>query len=216
MSQKESAVTVTVGLVVNTTVTALKVWAAAVTGSAAMAAEALHSAVDISNQGLMAVGLARANRTGKAHAEYAWGIAAAVAMFVTGCVWGIYDGLEQIVHPELGSNTVWALSVLAVAVGLEGISFGRAFTQFWRGRPVGVPLWRHFLTTADTTAKAVLVEDLTDIVGDLAAGVGVVMREVTGNPMWDGGAAVVVGVLIGAAAVQLGAHNARLLKEALV
>lgn len=61
------------------------------TGSGAMLSEAVHSAVDVMNQGLLAVGLTRANRVatrdspyGFGHELYSFSMLAAVGTFFLG------------------------------------------------------------------------------------------------------------------------------------
>jgi divalent metal cation (Fe/Co/Zn/Cd) transporter len=211
-SRARAAVTLGVALGVNVTVTVLKAVAAGVTGSAATAAECVHSAVDTTNQVLMGIGLWRAHSTGKAHLEYVWGVAAAGAMFVTGCVYGIYDGLRTLITPEVHSSAVWALTVLGLSFVLESVSFTRAATELWRGKG-DRGFWVSLKTTTDLTTKATFCEDASDLAGNLLAAVGVTAMELTGSSLWDGYAAIAVGVVVGWVATQMGRHNRRLWKE---
>lgn len=211
-NRTRAAVTLGIALGVNVTVTLLKGIAAGITGSAATAAECVHSAVDTTNQILMGVGLWRAHRTGKAHLEYVWGVAAAGAMFITGCVYGVYDGLRALITPEVHSGTVWALTVLGLSFCLEAVSFTRAATELWRGKGE-LGFWASLTTTTDVTTKATFFEDGSDLGGNVLAAVGVVAMEWTGSSLWDGYAAIAVGVVVGCVATQIGRHNRRLWKE---
>jgi divalent metal cation (Fe/Co/Zn/Cd) transporter len=207
-----AAVTLGIALGVNIAVTLAKGVAAGLTGSAVMAAECAHSAVDTLNQVLMGLGLWHAHRAGKAHLEYVWGVAAAVAMFFTGGVWAIYDGLRAVIDPQVGSGFVVGLVVLGVSFALEAVSFTRATTELWREKG-DLGFWAYLGVTTNVTTKATFYEDGSDMVGDTLAALAFVAWTVTGLDQWDGYAAILVGAVVGCIATQIGRRNRKLWKE---
>lgn len=198
---------------VNVTVTVLKGIAAGITGSAATAAECLHSLVDTTNQVLMGVGLWHSQRTGKRHLEYVWGLAAAGAMFVTGGVWAIYDGLRALIDPQADGGVLWAVAVLVLSMCLELVSFTRASVELWRERG-SRGFWGNLRVTENLTTVATFYEDGTDVAGDGLALGAVLLVWWTGFDGWNGYAAIVIGVVVGWLATRMGRSNIQLWKEA--
>lgn len=207
-----AAVTLGIALGVNVTVTVLKGIAAVITGSAATGAECLHSLVDTTNQVLMGIGLWRSHATGKAHLEYVWGVAAAGAMFVTGGVWAIYDGLRELVNPTAGSGVLWAVAVLVLSMALEAVSFSRAISELWREKGE-LGFWAYLKVSRNVTTVATFYEDGSDITGDALALAGLGLAAATGFDGWDAYAAILIGMVVGWLAHRVGRSNRRLWKE---
>ncbi|GAB4009111.1 hypothetical protein GCM10029992_67270 [Glycomyces albus] len=82
----------------------------------------------------------------------------------------------------------------------------RAESRRWRIRPTTL-----LRQTPDTSLKAVFLEDAAALLGLLVAALGLALTEVTGDPVYDGAASVVIGVLLVAVAVILGQANVSLL-----
>ena len=80
---------------------------------------------------------------------------------------------------------------------LEGVSFRKAVRQVrgaarkWGVTPRGVPV-----ATTDTTVKAVTFEDTAALVGLVLAALGLFLEQITGDPLWDGVAAIPIGLLL--------------------
>ena len=102
--------------------------------------------------------------------------------------------------------------VLAVAFLAEGSSWLKALVQV-RGeaRRAGRPLLRYVRESKDPTVKTVLTEDTIAVLGLVLAAIGIGLHHVTGNAVWDGGAAIAIGVLLGVVAVLLGRDTSDLL-----
>jgi divalent metal cation (Fe/Co/Zn/Cd) transporter len=65
--------------------------------------------------------------------------------------------------------------------------------------------------TTDTTVKAVTFEDSAALVGLVLAALGLFLEQLTGDPMWDGLSAIVIGLLLIVVAAVLGRANVSLL-----
>ena len=63
----------------------------------------------------------------------------------------------------------------------------------------------------DTTVKAALFEDSAAIAGLVLATLGLLLRQLTGSPVWDGAASIAIGGLLVAVAVKLGMDSRELL-----
>ena len=95
--------------------------------------------------------------------------------------------------------------VLGVSALAEGTSLVRVLVQL-RGeaRRGHVEVLDHVRASPDTTVKAALFEDSAALVGLGLAALGLALRQVTGSPVWDGGASIAIGALLVVVAVKLG------------
>ena len=105
----------------------------AITGASSMLSEAIHSAADTGNQGLLLLGSSRARREadeehpfGYGRERYFWAFVVAVVLFTLGSVFAIYEGIHKIQHPEAVVSPAVALAILGVAIVLESFSFRTA------------------------------------------------------------------------------------------
>ncbi|HEX2312866.1 MAG TPA: cation diffusion facilitator family transporter [Thermomonospora sp.] len=216
----ESRLTVLLALLANLGIAIAKIVAAAVTGSASMAAEAAHSVADTFNEVLLMVGLRRSGRPadrrhpfGYGKERYIWTLLVAVMIFGMGALFAFYQGVETLlghrgdeVDPRAG------YLVLAVSFVLEAVSWRQAARQV-RGdaREHRLPLRRYLRGTDEPTSVSVLLEDSAALVGILLAFAGMGLHQLTGSPLWDGVGSVLIGVVLTLVAVSLGRINLNLL-----
>ena len=106
-----------------------KTWAAWLTGSGSMLAEAIHSYADTGNQVLLYLGLRQSQRPpdsehplGYGKLSYFWSFIVALMLFSLGGLFSIYEGVHKYNHPEALSQLWVAISVLILAIILEGAS----------------------------------------------------------------------------------------------
>ena len=210
-----SIFTVLVALGANALLALAKSVAAAVTGSAAMVAEAVHSWSDTGNEVFLLV----AERTGgrprdEAHprgygrSTYIWSLVAAFGLFSAGAVVSIWHGVTELAHEPGRSSYTVNYVVLAVALVLEGTSFVQAARQV-RGKAsrFGLRPLRFVARTSDPTLRAVFFEDSAALVGLLLAGVGIGLHQLTGRHEFDAAGSIAVGVLLGVVAIFLMRRN---------
>src|SRR4051794_21486208 len=104
---EKSLRSVLAALAANTAITIAKGFAAALTGSAALLAETLHSAADAGNELFLIVALRRSSRGpdaqhpfGYGAERYFWALLAALGMFVIGGVVSVWRGIQELIHPS--------------------------------------------------------------------------------------------------------------------
>ncbi|MFD1947231.1 cation diffusion facilitator family transporter [Nocardioides aestuarii] len=210
-----SRTTVVVAGVANLGITVAKLVAGLVSGSAAMMSESAHSLADTLNQAFLLTALNRSSKPatpehpfGHGKERYFWALLAAVAVFVLGAGFSVLQGIESLLGHSSGGGVVLSLSVLGVALLLDGVSWVRALWQL-RGEAseAATTVREHLLEHAEPTVRAVFFEDTAAVVGVLLAAAGIVLDALTGSHVWDAIASLLIGVLLVAVAYVLGAQN---------
>jgi cation diffusion facilitator family transporter len=210
--------TVIIAGAANILVGLVKLAAGILSGSSAMLAEAAHSAADTLNQAFLLTSLRQADRPadrdhpfGHGQERYFWSLLAAFGIFIAGAGFSIFEGLLTL-SSKHSENPFWAYVALGVAFVAEGTSFVRAYWQV-RGeaRQRHEEVLHHVESSPDITVKVALFEDSTAVVGLIFAALGVGLRQLTGSPVWDGGASIAIGVLLVVVAVKLGMDSKDLL-----
>jgi cation diffusion facilitator family transporter len=203
MSHADSRKVVLAALAGNVVIAASKFAAAYLSQSAATLAEAVHSLADTGNQGLLLVGMALAARPsserfpfGRASERYFWPFVVALMLFSVGGAFAIFDGVQQLGHPQAESHgRVYSFVVLGISLAVEAASFRVALAEFRKllgDRPVRAAL----VEARDPTVPLVLAEDATAMAGLVLALLAVAASALTGNDIWDPIGGIVIGVLL--------------------
>ncbi|MFE4249177.1 cation diffusion facilitator family transporter [Streptomyces sp. NPDC056910] len=215
----ESVTTVLVAAAANLGIALAKAVAGIISGSSAMLSEAAHSVADTVTEVLLLTALKRSEKPadeehplGYGPERYIWAMLAAVATFVGGAVFSIYDGIHTLVAGEELGDPLISYIVLAVAFVLEGFSLRTGIKQV-RGEAArtGAAVGHYLRRTPDTAVKAVVMEDSAALVGLLLAAGGLLGGQLTGSGVWDAIASLCIGALLLYVAWVLGRSNAELL-----
>src|SRR5215470_9599750 len=125
--------TIIAAFLANLGIAASKFLAFAVTGSASMLAEAIHSVADTGNQGLLFLGGRRSRREPTAEhpfgfgtERYFWAFVVALVLFSLGSLFALAEGVDKLLNPKELESPIWAYAVLAVAIVLESLSLRTA------------------------------------------------------------------------------------------
>jgi cation diffusion facilitator family transporter len=209
--------TLVVALLANLGIAVSKFVAAAITGSSAMLTEGVHSVVDSTNQLLLMWGRRAAKRPpdrlhpfGYGRELYFWSFVVAVLVFSLGAGVSVYEGVLHILHPEPAVSPLIAYAVLLIAFLLEGWSTVEAYRDFKKAKgPLG---WFEAIRRSkDPPAFIVLLENGAAIAGIIAAAIGLLASQITGDPFFDGAASVVIGIILGFTAALLAYESKGLL-----
>lgn len=203
MSHTTSTRTLVVALLANLGIAVSKFVAAAITGSSAMLTEGVHSVVDCTNQLLLMWGRRASKRPpdklhpfGYGRELYFWSFVVAVMVFALGAGVSIYEGILHIREPEHAVSPYVAYAVLLIAFLLEGWSTIEAYRDFDNAKGA-LSWWQAIRRSKDPPAFIVLLENGAAMAGIIAAAVGLALSQFTGNPLYDGAASVVIGVILG-------------------
>ena len=197
-----SKVAVIAAVVGNLLVAISKFVAAYFTGSSAMISEGIHSLVDTGNGGLVLLGLRRANRPADAghpfgHGKelYFWTLIVAISIFGIGGGMSVYEGVRHLLHPVEAGDPLFNYIVLAVALAIEGTSFFVAMREFNRARGTR-PAIEFIRASKDPSLFTIVFEDSAAMLGLVVAFLGVLLGQLTGLPQFDGGASVLIGLIL--------------------
>ncbi|WP_435179261.1 cation diffusion facilitator family transporter [Halorussus sp. AFM4] len=231
----ESKGVVIAALIANGIIAALKFVAFLLTGSAAMLSEAYHSVSDTGNQVFLLVGIwfgkkeaDRSHPFGHGKAQFFYSFLVSVLLFGIAGFMSVREGYHAITAGEahLTAGTanipfvgvsvpgVWvSYAVLLGAIGFEGWAWMKAHSEIrrvtrehdWDG------LVETFKKTSEVTTLTAFTEDSVALAGLVVALAGLLATQFTGNPIYDGIAALLIGLLLMGFAVALAWENKRLL-----
>lgn len=201
----------------NLLVAATKFAAAAVSGSAAMLSEAVHSLVDTVNELLLLYGIARSSRPpdrvhplGYGRELYFWSFVVALLIFALGAGVSMYEGVDRWLHPVPIEHPAVIFAVLAVSLAFETASWLIGMRAF-RASKRSLGWWEAFRRSKDPPVFIVVFEDSAAILGIAAAAAGTVAALLTGDSRWDGVASIGIAIILAGVAGLLARESKELL-----
>jgi len=217
MSSEGSTKAIMAALGANIGIAITKFFAAAVSGSASMFAEGIHSVADSGNQVLLIIGGKRAKRQatsthpfGYGRSRYIYAFMVSIVLFSIGGLFSILEGWNKLSHPHELEQAWLPLTVLGIAIGLESFSLYTALKAAKEER--GTASLYHFIRHAKSPElPVVLLEDMAALLGLVLAFGGVGFTVLTGDPIWDAIGTLAIGLLLVLVAVILGAETSSLL-----
>lgn len=217
MSSQGSTKAIFAALGANVGIAITKFVAAAISGSASMLAEAIHSVADSGNQVLLLIGGKRAAREaskthpfGYGRRRYVYAFMVSIVLFSVGGMFSIVEGFNKLSHPHELENAWLPLLVLGVSILLESFSLYTALkaAKEERGRTSLVKYIRH---AKSPELPVVLLEDMAALLGLVFAFVGVGMTVLSHDAIWDAIGTLAIGFLLVVVAVILGIETSSLL-----
>jgi cation diffusion facilitator family transporter len=217
MSTEGGTKAVIAALLANSGIAVTKFAAAAISGSASMLAEGVHSVADAGNQVLLLVGGRRAKKEatethpfGYGRERYIFAFVVAIILFSVGGMFSLYEGINKLEsHEQL--NLPWIpLVVLTVAILLESFSLRTALIEANKARG-GDSLISFIRHAKQPELPVILLEDIAALTGLVFAFAGVGLSLLTGDVIWDAIGTIAIGVLLVAVAVILGIETKSLL-----
>jgi len=217
MSQSASKKVIFAALLGNTLIAITKFVAASITGSSAMLSEGIHSVVDTGNQGLLLYGLKAAKKPaderfpfGHGKEIYFWSFVVAIMVFAVGAGVSLFEGVHHVLHPNPVADPLINYVVLGLAMVFEGSAWYFAFREFTviKGRFSYIEAVKR---GKDPSMFTVLFEDSAAMLGLVVAFLGIVLGQLTGNPVYDGLASIVIGLILGGTAAWLAYETKSLL-----
>ncbi|MHC4470063.1 MAG: cation diffusion facilitator family transporter [Planctomycetota bacterium] len=184
----------------------------ALSGSSAMLAEAFHSVADTVNQVFLLLGLRLGRRPpdeehpfGYGRERYFWAFIVALSIFSLGALFSVLEGIKKIRDPHDIEHPLACYGALLIAALFESYALRIAWIEFreWRKTNPG-RLWQALTQSKSPTILVVLFEDSAALLGILVAAAGISLTVLTGQPVYDGAASLVIGGILFAAALFVG------------
>ena len=179
-----------------------KLFAAVITGSGAMMAEAVHSLADCGNQCLLLLGMRQAKRPasdeyplGWGRALYFWSFLVAILLFSVGGMFSVYEGIHKLTNPEPLKWPWLALGVLVFGIVAESFSMRGCMQEVNKARGTQ-SLWTWFRETRSSELLVIFGEDLAALIGLCLATLAIGTTMLTGNPIFDAIGTIAIGALL--------------------
>ena len=176
-----------------------------------MFSEGIHSLVDTGNQALILLGIRRSRKPadpehpfGHGKELYFWSLIVAMLLFSLGGGLAIYEGIHSITSPpeEEASGPLWNYVVLGIALVFEAFAWYMAYKALV-AESQGEGFWKSFRSSKDPAVYTVLAEDTAAGIGLVIAFFGVYLSHSLGDPIYDGIASLLIGVMLAGVAVFL-------------
>jgi cation diffusion facilitator family transporter len=200
--QADSLKSILFALFANSAIAVAKGVAAAITGSSAMLAEAIHSVADSGNQLLLILGLRQTKKAptddhplGFGKSIYFWSFLVAVILFSVGGMFSLYEGVHKLLHPTPLSHPWIAIAVLGFAILAESISLWGCLREVNKER-YGRSIFQWFRDSRSSALIVVFGEDIAALLGLVFALAAIFATYLTGNPLWDAVGTISIGALL--------------------
>jgi cation diffusion facilitator family transporter len=204
-------------LLANIGIAITKFIAAAISGSASMFAEAIHSVADSGNQFLLIIGGKRSRRAatathpfGYGRSRYIYAFMVSIVLFSIGGMFSIFEGVQKLNEPHELENVWLPLTVLGVAIVLESFSLRTALHEAKKARGK-TSLAKYIRHAKSPELPVVILEDMAALLGLVFAFAGVSLTVLTHDPIFDAYGTLAIGALLILVAIILGAETSSLL-----
>ena len=212
-----STASVYVALIGNILVAVSKAGAAFWTGSAAMTSEAIHSAVDTTNEILLLYGIRRARQRadadhpfGYGREIYFWSFVVSLLIFALGAGFSIYDGVYRMLYPVPIHSPLVSYVVLALVFIFEGGSWLYSLRQFRQAKG-DLGFFEAFMLSKDPPSFMTLFEDSVALLGVFIAAAATFAAVALGHPEFDGAGSIAIGLILAATSLFLARESKSLL-----
>lgn len=209
--------TLLVAIAANIALAVSKFIVAAISGSAGMFAEGVHSVVDTFNQGLLLFGARRSQLPaddghpfGYGKEAYFWTLIYSVFMFAIGGGVSLYEGVRALARSEMPTLFHWSYVVLGVAVVSEGTSWVVALRTLNREEQAHGMLGK-LRRASDPSRFVVVAEDSAALLGVIVAFFGLLLSQVFDTHYPDAVASILIGAILCLVALGLTARSRELL-----
>lgn len=201
MAEGHSTKVVLTSLAGNVAIAAAKFFAAIITRSGSMMAEAIHTSSDCLNQILLLVGLRQAQMgasekhpLGTGRASYFWSFLVALLLFFGGGVFSVSEGVEKILHPEHVDHVMLAFGILGFSLVIETASLIQCLSEIGKKRGA-LGVMDYLRVTKDAELVVCTGENFAAVIGLAVAATALALAHWV-DPRFDGAGSVAVGLVL--------------------
>ncbi len=183
----------------------------ALSGSAAMLNESIHSVVDCSNQIFLLIGDKRATKGqselhqfGEGRAKYFFSTIVAMMLFFGRGALGVMEAVEKLLHPAHEVGNAWlVIAILIFGMIVEGSSLWIAIKEIRELNVERQPIYRFLKESRHSEILIIFTEDFCAMIGLMIALFGTILTMITGNAFFDAFSGLLIGLLLMVAAIFL-------------
>ena len=183
----------------------------ALSGSASMLNESIHSVVDCSNQIFLLIGDKRATKGqselhqfGEGRAKYFFSTIVAMMLFFGGGALGVMEAVEKLLHPAHEVGNAWSvIAILIFGMIVEGSSLWIAIKEIRELNVERQPIYRFLKESRHSEILIIFTEDFCAMIGLMIALFGTILTMITGNAFFDAFSGLLIGLLLMVAAIFL-------------
>ena len=183
----------------------------ALSGSAAMLNESIHSVVDCSNQIFLLIGDKRATKGqselhqfGEGRAKYFFSTIVAMMLFFGGGALGVMEAVEKLLHPAHEVGNAWlVIAILIFGMIVEGSSLWIAIKEIRELNVERQPIYRFLKESRHSEILIIFTEDFCAMIGLMIALFGTILTMITGNAFFDAFSGLLIGLLLMVATIFL-------------
>jgi cation diffusion facilitator family transporter len=196
-------------LTANILIALMKFSVAIFINSAALLAEGFHSLADTSNQAFLLLGLKLSTRPpdrshpfGYGKERYFWAFVVSITIFIIGAVFSVREGVTKILHPHPLQYQGWGYVVIALSFLFDGYSWRIAFRTL-KGTIKRRGVFRTIRESKTPAIFIIFLEDSAALFGLSIALLGILLASLTDNPVFDGAASIIIGIILALVALVL-------------
>lgn len=142
---------------------------------------------------------------------YFWSFVVSILVFSLGAGLSLFEGISHLLRPNLIKDVQISYLIILASLTFEGISWIVSFREFSREKPPQYGFLQAIRKGKDPTMFLVVLEDTAALLGLLVALAGIFLTSRTGNPVYDGSASVVIGLILAGTAVLIALETKGLL-----
>lgn len=180
---------------------------AVITGSSVMFAQGLQGVADLATTTFLLLGVKRSRKAaspthpfGYGRELFFWVLIASLFAFLVSGGFAIFRAIQQIVEGTAIDSVYIALAALTFGTITNGYSLSNSIRRLAHGLK-GKPFWSYLRHSSLVETKMTL---LVDLMGTLSAILGLIaltLFQITGNTLYDGIGALIIGILTAAGAL---------------
>jgi cation diffusion facilitator family transporter len=196
-------------LAANILIALMKFTVAIFINSSALLAEGFHSLADTGNQAFLLLGIKLSTRPpdrshpfGYSMERYFWAFVVSISVFIIGAVFSIHEGITKIIHPEPLRYQGWGYLVIGLSFLFDGFSWRIAFRAL-KGTIKQRGVFRTIRESKTPAIFIIFLEDSAALLGLSIALAGILLATLTNNPVFDGEASVIIGIILALVALVL-------------
>lgn len=171
-------------------------------GSVVMVAQVLEGVADLTASGFLLIGLIRSKKpSDKNHPFgygleiYFWTMLSAVLILGLTSTLSFYFGWQRFIKPVLISNIYLAFIILGLTAVTNGYALSLSTKRLLRGRSI-FQIGKIFIRSSLVEIKTSFVLDLMGTLASIFGFLSLIFYQVTGNLIFDGLGAMIIGLLL--------------------